>query len=180
VRVPADVKKLGVSATAATWAFDEMKGVGAVHADTSGLSPLIGKAPPSFELTMLDGSSFDLADHLGKEVIVLDFWATWCGPCLRALPEVMAAVKKFEGQPVRLIGVNQQEPAAKVKSFLKARGWDLPVALDDELAVREKYAVRGIPTTVIIGKDGKVTMVHTGYSPGLEDELTEDIRRALK
>ena len=83
-------------------------------------------------------------------------------------------------EAVRLIGINQQESARKVKKFLGAKGWDLPVVLDRELAVREKYSVQGIPTTVIIGKDGKVAMVHFGYSPGLKDELIDDLRRALK
>jgi len=157
-----------------------MKGIGGPNGEVSQLSTLIGKPAPDFELAMLDGSQFKLSDEIGKNVLVLDFWATWCGPCIAAMPEVMAAVNEFEGQGVRLIGINQQESASKVKRFLKAKGWNLGVAFDDELAVREQYAVRGIPTTFIIDKSGKVSMVHSGYSPGLREELVADIKRALK
>lgn len=167
-------------ATAKTWAFDVMKGVGQSHGDVYERPSLIGKPAPDFELTLLDGSTFKLREEIGKKVIVLDFWATWCGPCLTAMPDVMAAVKSFEGQGVRLVGINQQESADEVKRFVEARGWKLDVALDEALLVRQRYGVTALPTTFIIGKDGKVFMVHTGSSPGLKEELAADIRSALK
>jgi thiol-disulfide isomerase/thioredoxin len=179
VRVPATAK-ISVNATANTWAFDKMKGEGSPHGDASALSALIGEEAPDIELAQLDGEPFKLSDHLGKSVIVLDFWATWCSPCVQAMPEVMAAVASFEDQPVKLIAVNQQESTGKVKKFLGAKGWDgLPVIMDAELMAREAYQVTGIPTTVIIGKSGKVYMVHTGYHEGLETDLKADINAAL-
>ena len=159
-----------------------MVGVGAPYGEGGQLVGLIGKPAPDFELETLDGETFKLSDSLGKEVVVLDFWATWCGPCIKALPAVMAAVDEFEGEGVRLVGVNQQEAAGKVGKFLEAKGWDLQVALDDDVRspVSSKFGVTGIPTTFIVGKDGKVSMVHSGYSPGLKDELVKDIKRALQ
>lgn len=131
-------------------------------------------------MSLLGGESFQLADHLGERVVVLDFWATWCGPCIEAMPEVMAAVESFDAAEVALVALNQQESSAKVKRFLGGRGWErLTVGLDEGEA-REKYGVREIPTTVIIGKNGVVTMVHTGYHEGLEEDLKEDINAALK
>ena len=143
---------------------------------------LIGKPAPDFELETLSGDTFKLADSLGKEVVVLDFWATWCTPCIKALPEVMAAVDEFEGQGVRLVAVNQQEAAGKVSKFLEAKGWDMEVVLDNDRqrSVGSKFGVTGIPTTFIIGKDGKVSMMHSGYSAGLKAELVNDIKRALQ
>jgi peroxiredoxin len=141
---------------------------------------LVGKPAPDFELTMLDGSAFKLSDHLGKEVIVLDFWATWCGPCIAAMPEVMATVKSFDKQPVRLVAVNQKEPIDKVKRFLDAKGWKLDVAMDANGSAKQRYDVEGIPTTVVIGMDGKVATVHVGFSPHLKEELTAEIRSALR
>ena len=177
--VPAEVKELGVSATATTWAFDKMTGVGTADADASKLSSIMGKPAPDFELQNLEGETFKLSENTGKEVLVLDFWATWCGPCIKALPEVMAAVKEFD-EGVRLVTVNQQENPHKVRKFLETRGWPVTVVMDEDLAVREKYGVEGIPTTVIIGKDGVVKMVHSGFSPGLKEELVSDIKKALQ
>ena len=179
MRVPATTK-ISVKATANTWAFDKMTGQGAPHGDASALSALIGKEAPNIELAQLDGEPFKLSDHLGKSVIVLDFWATWCGPCVKAMPEVMAAAASFKDHPVKLIAVNQQESKGKVKKFLGAKGWDdLSVIMDAELKAREAYQVTGIPTTVIIGKNGRVHMVHTGYHEGLEADLKDDINAAL-
>ena len=179
MRVPATAK-ITVNATANTWAFDKMLGKGVPHGDASALSTLIGKEAPNIELPQLDGEPFKLSDHLGKSVIVLDFWATWCGPCIQAMPEVMAATASFKDQPVTLIAINQQEATRKVKKFLGAKGWDdLSVIMDAEQKAREAYQVTGIPTTVIIGKSGKVHMVHTGYHEGLEADLKDDINAAL-
>lgn len=178
MRVPAGVENVAVSATANTWAFAKMAGDGVASGDASGLSSLIGKPAPDFELPVLGGEKFVLSENRGK-VVVLDFWATWCGPCLRAMPEVMAAVARCGDEAV-LIGVNQEEPANTVAKFLKAKGWDLTTVLDSELSVRELYGVTGIPATFIIGKDGTVGMVHSGYAEGLEEVLVEDIRKALE
>ena len=141
--------------------------------------PLLGKPAPRFAGKNLADQDISL-DQLKGKVVVLDFWATWCGPCITAMPDVMAAVKAFDGQGVRLVGINQQESAGDVKRFVEARGWKLDVALDEELLVRQRYGVTALPTTFIIGKDGKVFMVHTGSSPGLKEELSADIRSALK
>ena len=158
-----------------------MVGVGAPYGEAGALHGLIGKPAPKFTLKRLEGDAYKLDDSLGKEVVVLDFWATWCGPCIKALPEVMAAVAEFDGD-VRLIAVNQQEAASKVSGFLQAKGWDLDVVLDQnrQKPVSKKYGVKGIPTTFVIGKDGNVVMMHSGYSQGLKDELVNDIKRALK
>ncbi len=178
MRVPA-AAKITVNATAKTWAFDKMSGEGAPHGDASALSSLIGQEAPDFEVGLLGGETFRLSDHLGKRVVVLDFWATWCGPCIQAMPEVIAAVESVDPTEVTFIAVNQQEAPDKVATFLGRKGWEkLVVALDDG-AVREKYEVSGIPTTVIISKTGKVTMVHSGYHEGLEEDLKLDLQDAL-
>ena len=157
-----------------------MRGKGAPHGDASALSSLIGQEAPNIELAQLDGEAFKLSDHFGKRVIVLDFWATWCGPRIQAIPEVMSAVASFKDQPVTLVAVNQQDSTSKVKKFLGAKGWDdLLVVMDTDKKAGEAYQVTGIPTMVIIGKNGEVHMVHTGYHVGLETDLKEDITAAL-
>lgn len=139
---------------------------------------LIGTDAADFELDLLDGAKFKLSDHMGK-VVVLDFWATWCGPCVQALPVLMKVSGEYADKGVKLIAVNQQENKEKVAAFLKKNDWKLTVAMDTEGKAAELFLVRGIPQTVIVGKDGKIKQVHIGFSPGLEDKLAEELKEAL-
>jgi peroxiredoxin len=142
----------------------------------SGLeSPLVGKPAPDFNLELLDGKRFHLAGSKGK-VVVLDFWATWCGPCLQAMPQVERATAEFQNQDVRLVAVNLQETAEQVTALLARQKLTLTVALDRDGTVAEKYKAVAIPQTVIIDRDGKVARLFVGGGPNLEDRL----RLALK
>jgi thiol-disulfide isomerase/thioredoxin len=147
--------------------------------DTGGeSSPSLGKEAKGFKLPLLGGGDFDLAKEKGK-VVVLDFWATWCGPCIKALPGLIEALSALPADRVKLIGVNQSEPADQVKRFLETRGWKLTVALDAGQAVARQYGVEGIPHTVIIGPDGKVAWVKTGYSPDGAEEAAKAAMQLL-
>ena len=141
-------------------------------------SPTLGKMAATFKLPLLGGGEFDLSQEKGK-IIVLDFWATWCGPCVQSLPGLIEAMSSFPADRVKLIGVNQAEPADQVKRFLDTRGWKLSVALDASQAVARQYGVDGIPHTVIIGPDGKVAWVKTGYSPDGDTEASNAVKQLL-
>jgi peroxiredoxin len=139
-------------------------------------SPLLGKPAPPFKLTLLDGGEFDLVKEKGK-VVVLDFWATWCGPCIKSLPEVIAATAQFPADRVQLIGVNQSEPPQQVQRFLETHHWKMTVALDATQSVARQYGVDGIPHTVVVGPDGKVAWVKSGYTPEGGKELADAIKQ---
>ena len=141
-------------------------------------SAAIGKPAKPFKLPLLAGGDFELAKEKGK-VIVLDFWATWCGPCVKSLPGLIEAMAAFPADRVKLIGVNQSEPADQVQRFLETRKWNLSVAMDAGQNVGRQYGVEGIPHTVIIGPEGNVAWVKTGYSPDGAIEAATAVKQAL-
>ena len=137
----------------------------------------VGKPAPDVELTLLDGSKQKLADLKGK-VVVLDFWATWCGPCVQGLPKVTEVTKKLADQGVVFHAVNLGEDKATIETFLAKKKLAVSVAMADE-ALGQKFGVNGIPHTVVIGADGLVKKVHVGFGPGSEKRLEKDILEAL-
>ncbi|MCA9241085.1 MAG: TlpA family protein disulfide reductase, partial [Planctomycetales bacterium] len=104
-----------------------------------------------------------------------DFWATWCGPCVAALPIVNKVASDYAEKGVVFYAVNQQEEAEQVTSFLAKKELDLPVAMDPEGEAGAMYLVEGLPTSVMIGLDGRVQVVHMGYSPAMEESLREEL-----
>jgi peroxiredoxin len=147
--------------------------------DTGTESPLVGKPAPDFTLELVGGKPFHLAGSKGKEVVVLDFWATWCGPCLQAMPQVERAVAEFKSQDVRLVAVNLQETAEQVTALLARQKLQVTVALDRDGSVADKYKAAAIPQTVIIGRDGKVARLFVGGGPRLEEQLKEAIKAVV-
>ncbi|MHC5538040.1 TlpA family protein disulfide reductase [Singulisphaera rosea] len=141
-------------------------------------SPLVGKLAPDFTLKLLDGRPFTLSQGHGK-VYVLDFWATWCGPCLQAMPVVERVTDEFREKGVELIAVNLQESAKQVTALLERQKLKVTVALDLEGGVAHLYGAYAIPQTVIIDAQGKVTHLFVGGGPHLEDQLRNALKSAL-
>jgi thiol-disulfide isomerase/thioredoxin len=138
-------------------------------------SPLVGQPAFTFKLDLLDGRHFQLADYKGR-LLVLDFWATWCGPCMQTMPLVDAVVREFAGQQVELIAVNLEEQPEQIKSMLERHKLKIAVALDRDGVVAAKYAVTAIPQTVIIDREGKVARLFVGGGQNTADSL----RKALQ
>ena len=141
--------------------------------------PLVGKPAPSLDLGLLEGGAIDLAAHRGKDVVVLDFWASWCPPCRKSLPIMAGLSKAYAGRGAVVYGINLGEDAAVVQDFVQRQGIALPIALDPNRAAAQSYQVTSIPQSVIIGKDGIIQEVHVGLAMGFERTLRQQIDAAL-
>ncbi|HOE67240.1 MAG TPA: DUF2092 domain-containing protein [Candidatus Hydrogenedentes bacterium] len=138
---------------------------------------MIGKPAPSVSLTLLDGKTVDLAQHKDKEVVMLDFWATWCAPCRKLMPVIEKLAEEYKEKGVVLYAVNQGDQPEAIRDFLKEVGVSSKVAVDEQLAIGDVFQVSGYPTVVLIAKDGTVQAVREG----LNDKDNEaELREALE
>lgn len=142
--------------------------------------PLTGKPAPAINLSMLGEGTLDLAAHQGKNIVILDFWASWCGPCRMGLPVVAEVAQQFKDKNVVFYAVNIGEPAEVAKGFLDQIGLNFPVALDLNREAQQKYHANSIPKMVIIAKDGTVHEVHEGLAPTFKEDLIETLTELTK
>ncbi|MEK7476720.1 MAG: TlpA disulfide reductase family protein [Candidatus Coatesbacteria bacterium] len=134
---------------------------------------------PEFTLKDTDGKTVSLLDFRGKKVVVIDFWATWCGPCRGTMPLLEKYWKKHQTEQVVVLSINEQESAEKIKSFLSQTGYTFRVLMDSDGAVQSAYRVYGIPTLYVIDKEGNLRMKHVGYRPDLDTYLEATIAPLL-
>ena len=140
---------------------------------------LIGKPAPRFTLKTLDGKTVELADHLGKDVVILDFWATWCAPCIRGLPVVKAVYDDLKDRNIAFYAVNLKESADQIRRFQEKFKTDLPILLDADGKVANEYLASPLPQTVLIGPDGNVRAVHSGITDDTEYKLKRELKALL-
>jgi len=125
-------------------------------------------AAPSWQLTDLNGKPVSSADFKGK-VVVIDFWATWCPPCVHEIPGYIEFQKKHGGDKVTIVGLSLDEiPAADVKKFADKKGINYPVAIAPQELLAQFASVEGIPATFIVDRDGKLRFMKVGSAP-IED-----------
>jgi peroxiredoxin len=136
---------------------------------------LVGKAPPAFRLKALDGTTVASTALRGK-VAVLNFFATWCGPCVGEMPELDKMYRQYASQGLCWYEIDEGESAQQVRSFIASKGLSLPVLLDDSSVAGTAYGVLGIPQTVIVGADGRVRKVIVGADP---DSIRREIDAAV-
>ena len=146
-------------------------------ADGSGLparqghqSPLVGHAAPPFTAELLDGTRVRVPDTDGKTV-VLDFWASWCVPCVKTMPHTLRTVSSFPREKIVLLAVNQLETPDAIREFLQLREWEVPVALDRSGDIGKLFQVDSIPQLVVIGPDGTIQQVFVGDQPETQEQL---------
>src|ERR1700734_3673414 len=134
---------------------------------------------PAFTLTALSGEQSALSQYKGQ-VIMVNFWATWCGPCQQEMPLLDQMYKKYKPAGFTLIGVNVDKDAPPVKDLLARKPVSFPVLLDPANQVSKAYHVDEMPSSVIIDRKGQIRYVHRGYKPGDENEYQDLIRKLIR
>lgn len=155
--------------------LEEMVRLAGEAQDGGGPHPLIGQKAPDFAVKLLDGTNYKLSEDKSS-VIILDFWATWCPPCVAGLPKLQKLHDKVikENRSVKIYAVNQQEDKPTVEKFWEKQKLSMRVLLDAKGAAAHAYQVQAIPQTVVIA-DGKVVDVIIGLVPGMEEKMTKMI-----
>jgi len=138
-----------------------------------------GGPAPAFTLSQLDGSQGALAQYKGQ-VVMVNFWATWCGPCQQEMPLLDQMYKKYKPAGFTLLGVNVEPKSGDALAFLKATPVSFPILFDTQSKVSTLYEVSGMPSTVIVDRKGNVRYVHHGYKPGDEGEYLDQIRSLMR
>jgi len=141
-----------------------------------------GARPPDFELPALDGKNVRLGDHLGKEVVLIDFWATFCDPCLAAMPHLDELYRKYKSQGFIVFGVSIDGPdsIAQVKTEVAKLGVSFPILLDHETRVVALYNPKtSAPYSVLIARDGRILAKKEGYTTGDQSTIDRDIAAAV-
>ncbi len=130
---------------------------------------------PAFTLQSRDGRQVSLAQFRGN-VVMLNFWASWCGPCRQEMPLLESIYQKYKDLGFTLIGVNVEPDPKKANAWLEATPVTYPILYDTGSKVSQLYQVQAMPTTVIIDRKGMVRFVHRGYLPGDENGYLNSIR----
>ena len=138
-----------------------------------------GSPAPAFTLGSSAGSNVSLAQYKGQ-VVMLNFWASWCGPCRQEMPLLESIYKKYNRMGFTLIGVNVEPDSNAANQWLKQTPVSFPILYDKDSKVSKMYDVAGMPSTVIIDRTGKLRVLHRGYKPGDENEYLDSIRALIR
>jgi len=124
-------------------------------------SPQVGEIAPDFYFETPEGASSSLGQLKGRPVLV-NFWATWCGPCTYEMPFLQQVYEDWPEEELVLLAINIQEGSSKVSQFMQSQGFSFPVLLDSQAAVAQQYSVMGIPSTFFIDSDGVIQDIKIG------------------
>ncbi|MBI2723832.1 MAG: TlpA family protein disulfide reductase [Chloroflexi bacterium] len=137
--------------------------------------PVIGQPAPSFALRRADGTVVRLADLRGK-VVWINFWATWCVPCKKELPDIQKVFDEKQAAGLEVITINVKERPDDALAFFADRGLTLPLVFDDDGAVYEQYRLQGLPDSFFIDRDGNLAALQYGFLT--EEKMRERLAKA--
>jgi peroxiredoxin len=134
---------------------------------------------PDFTLPARDGGNVRLSDLRGQ-VVMINFWATWCGPCRQEMPLLQQIQAKYEPLGFTLVGINVEPDSAAAITWLKQVSVSFPILFDQKNVVAEQFGVQGMPSSVFVDRAGNVRYVHRGYQPGDEAKYADMVRSLAK
>jgi peroxiredoxin len=144
------------------------------------LAATISGPAPGFSLQSRDGGELSLASQKGN-VVMINFWATWCVPCRQEMPHLQALYERYQSLGFELLAVNvEKDNAEGARKWLEETPVTFPVLFDPNNQVTKLYKVQTMPTTVLIGRDGTMRFIHHGYKPGFENEYQTQVRALLR
>jgi thiol-disulfide isomerase/thioredoxin len=143
-----------------------------------GASQLVGQPAPDFALRSFRGENMRLSEHLG-EVVIVNFWATWCGPCRQEMPLLDEIYAKYRRAGLTLFSVNIDDETDRAAEMAQTLKVSYPVLFDQRKDVARSFDVGTLPVTVLIDRAGVVRYVSEGYKPGYEKRYTERLRELL-
>ncbi|MGR9087325.1 MAG: TlpA family protein disulfide reductase [Gammaproteobacteria bacterium] len=139
----------------------------------------VGSAAPACDLSTFEGpASFDMEAFKGK-VVYLDFWASWCGPCAKSFPFMDDLHRQFKDKGLQLVGVNLDENPKDAKAFLNRFPVGFSIVSDAGGQCAKNYAVQAMPSSYLIGRDGRIRHVHLGFRAGEAQELVQRVEQLL-
>ena len=145
---------------------------------TANSANIQGKAP-NFTLKSNTGKNIKLSELRGQ-VVLLNFWASWCGPCRQEMPLLEKLQQRYSALGFTVLGVNVEEDSSKAKSLLKDIPVSFPILFDTKNTVSEQYKVSAMPSTVMIDRNGNMRYLHKGYKPGDEAQYKKWVKQLIK
>ncbi|UTA47894.1 TlpA family protein disulfide reductase [Simiduia sp. 21SJ11W-1] len=140
--------------------------------------PLSGPAP-DFTLKSRDGKNIRLSDLRGQ-VVMLNFWASWCGPCRQEMPLLDELSKRYSRAGFTLLGVNVEQDTAAGEKYLQDTPVNFTILWDPTSQVSKMYNIDAMPSTVMIDRDGNMRYLHRGYKPGYENDYKKQIKELIR
>ena len=152
---------------------------GVFAASSLASSDLEGRPAPDFALKSSTGDNLRLSEYRG-DVVMINFWATWCGPCRQEMPLLEELYGRYQRVGFNLLGVNIDDDSGRAMRMAEELGVSFPVLFDARKEVSKLYEVEAMPVTVLVDREGTVRYVHHGYKPGYEEKYLNQIRSLLR
>ncbi len=154
-------------------------GLAALLAGMSAAADIDKGAAPDFTLKSSGGENLRLSEFRG-EVVMINFWASWCGPCRQEMPLLDELYSQYKPMGFTILGVNVEEDSTQAKQMLKDSPVNFPVLFDNQSEVSKLYNVVAMPSTVLVDRDGNVRYLHKGYKPGFEEAYQQQVRALIR